>query len=169
MSEPFIGEIRLFAFNFAPRFWATCDGQLLSIAQNPALFSLLGTTYGGNGQTTFALPDLRGRVATGLGALSGGSNYTIGEAAGVESVTLLTTQLPAHTHPVAASTGAATTNVPSGAVLAAASTGVYASPASLVPTAMTTVAGSAQAHTNLQPGLVVNACIAIYGIFPSRN
>lgn len=169
MSEMFIGEIRLFAFNFAPKFWATCDGQQLPIAQNQALFSLLGTTYGGNGVTTFALPDLRGRVAVGYGSLQGGGSYVQGQAGGAETVTLLGSQLPMHTHPVAASTGAATTNVPTSAFPAAPPTGIYASATGLTSTAMTTGAGGGQAHSNLQPGLVVNACIAISGIFPSRN
>src|SRR4029450_14155051 len=100
MSEPFIGMIILVPYNFAPRGWAFCNGQILSIAQNTALFSLLGTTYGGNGQTTFALPDLRGRVAISGGQGPGLSNYTIGEQAGTETITLLTTQMAAHTHTV---------------------------------------------------------------------
>src|SRR5512132_2194680 len=98
MADPFIAEIRLFAGNFAPRGWATCDGQLLSIAQNTALFSLLGTTYGGNGQTNFALPDLRGRAAIHQGQGPGLSQYVLGEVGGLENVTLITTQIPAHTH-----------------------------------------------------------------------
>src|SRR3712207_3315813 len=112
MSEPFIGEIRMVGFNFAPRGWATCDGQLLSIAQNTALFSLLGTTYGGNGQTTFALPDLRGRAALHQGQGPGLTNRVIGEASGTETVTLTTNQMPSHSHGVNANSGEAGTKSP---------------------------------------------------------
>src|SRR5262245_64766586 len=118
MSEPFLGEIRMFGGNFAPRGWAFCNGQLLSIAQNTALFSLLGTTYGGDGQTTFALPNLQGRFAMHWGNASGLSPRTLGEVSGTESVTLLTSQLPAHTHPVAAISADGNTESPVGAVWA---------------------------------------------------
>src|SRR3954454_5741331 len=129
MSDPFIGELRLFGFNFAPRNWATCDGQLMSISQNTALFSLLGTQYGGNGQTTFALPDLRGRVPKHAGQGPGLSTYTIGQVGGTETQTLSASQMPAHTHAVAASTDDATTSQPGGKVPAAVGGGAYGGPA----------------------------------------
>jgi microcystin-dependent protein len=112
MSQPFLGEIRMFGFNFPPRGWALCNGQILSIAQNTALFALLGTMYGGNGQTTFALPDLRSRVPLHMGQGPGLSSYTLGQAAGSESVTLTTPQLPSHNHPVACNSDDATSGDP---------------------------------------------------------
>src|SRR5262247_1539362 len=118
MSEPFLGQIQPFGFNFAPTGWATCDGQILSIAQNTALFSLLGTTFGGNGQTTFGLPDLRGRVPIGQGQGPGLANYTLGQTGGQETVTLITSQMPQHTHSLVGVTEAGDTNVPTGAFLA---------------------------------------------------
>lgn len=170
MSQPFIGEIRPFAFNFAPRNWATCSGQVLSIAQNQALFSLLGTTYGGNGQTTFALPDLRGRTPIHLG-----TGYVQGQAAGVENVTLIASQLPSHTHTVMASADLAAASTPSGNVMGAKprfGADVYA--AGTNPTALSSAsAGPATAtggaHGNMQPSLTLNFCICLFGIFPSRN
>lgn len=172
MSEPFLGEIIMFGGNFAPRGWAFCSGQLLSIAQNTALFSILGTTYGGNGTTTFALPDLRGRVPIHPGQGPGLSSYVLGEAAGVENVTLLTTQMPAHTHVLTsnASTAAATDTLPTGNFLAsdnqytnASNTQMNANAVAIAPT------GGSQPHTNIQPFLCVNFIIALEGIFPSRN
>ena|SRR5438128_8975221 len=170
MASPFIGQITLFAGNFAPRGWAFCNGQLLSIAQNTALFSILGTTYGGNGQTTFALPDLRGRVPVHAGQGPGLSNYDLGQQGGAESVTLTTAQMPAHTHPANANDSAATTNRPGGGVPARG--GSYAD----APDGSTTLdpaavgsAGGDQPHTNVQPYTTLNYIIAIEGIFPSRN
>lgn len=159
MAEPFIGEIRCFGFNFAPTGWAQCDGQLLAIAQNTALFSLLGTTYGGNGQTTFALPDLRGRVGMHFG-----NNHVLGERAGEEAHTLLTNEMPAHAHGIGAGADQ-NTNRPANAV--AARGGVYTNSrnGSMSPTDN---AGGSQPHNNLQPYLVLNYCIALQGIFPSR-
>ena len=160
MSEPFIGEIRCFGFNFAPTGWALCDGQLLPISQNTALFSLLGTTYGGNGQTTFALPDLRGRVGMHLSA-----THVQGESAGEEVHTLSTQEMPAHTHGIPSGDDE-TTNRPSGAM--AARGGVYTKTPTGTMAAPTSSGGSLP-HNNLQPYLVLNYCIALFGIFPSRN
>ena len=171
-GDPWIGEIALVAFNFPPVGWATCDGQLLSIAQNTALFSLLGTTYGGNGQTTFALPDLRGRVPIHMGQGPGLTPYTIGEVAGTETVTLLSSQMPAHSHVVSASTLNGTSDVPTGAFPAKNAAGVP----SYVAAANANMAGSMigptggnQPHDNRQPFLTMNYIIALQGIVPSRS
>jgi microcystin-dependent protein len=164
MSEPFLGEIRLVGFNFPPMGWAFCDGQILSIAQNTALFSLLGTTYGGNGSTTFALPNLQGRVAMGTG-----NGHVLGESEGTERETLTVAQIPAHNHSLAASDQPQSTNKPSGALLTAG--GYYASgipDVTMNPQAIG-VAGSNQSHNNLQPYLVLSYIIALVGIFPPRN
>ncbi len=173
MQEPFIGSIVLFCGNFAPRGWALCDGQLLPIAQNTALFSILGTTFGGDGRTTFALPDLRGRVPLHPGSGPGLSNYTLGEAAGAESVTLISTQMPAHNHSVAApcSDSGPSTPSPVGAVAANQDqTPFYAASGSAAMAAATsTVAGGNQPHENRQPLLAINFIIALEGIYPSRN
>lgn len=179
--EPFIGQVCLFGFNFAPRGWALCDGQLMSIAQNQALFSLIGTTYGGDGRTTFGLPDLRGRVAIHQGQGPGLSPHTIGEMAGTENVTLLQTQMPMHNHLLMASSTTATTNNPNGGVMAVANSAIssgedvttqtYASApngAAMNPQSIS-AAGGNQPHTNMQPYLTMNYCIALAGIFPSRN
>lgn len=170
MSSTFIGEIRAFGFTFAPRGWALCNGQLMSIAQNTALFSLLGTTYGGNGQTTFGLPDLRGRAALHFGQGPGLSARSQGEVSGTESHTLLSTELPAHNHAVSqpTSSGEKTTNRPAGAVPARG--GAYSTGTPDGSSALTVgPAGGSQPHNNMQPYLVVNYCIALQGIFPSRN
>ncbi len=170
MSTPFIGQISMFGFNFAPRFWARCDGQQLSIAQNSALFSLLGTTYGGNGQTTFALPDLRGRVPLHWGQGPGLSPYAQGQQGGSPSVTLLTTQLPAHNHTVSGSTNAPTQGALTNAAWATAANIPYADTATGVMAAGALAnAGGSQSHNNMAPSLVVSYCIALSGIFPSRN
>jgi len=175
MATPFIGQIAIFGFDFAPRFWARCDGQLLAINQNQALFSLLGTTYGGNGQTTFALPDLRGRVPIHAGFGAGLPARTLGERAGVESVTLTSTQIPSHTHGLFGTTTTANRRLPAGKTLGTDSASVaeyYAAPGTNMTTlapASVSNAGSGQAHSNMQPFLVVNICIALSGIFPSRN
>jgi microcystin-dependent protein len=168
MSEPFIGEIRLLPFNFAPRGWAFCQGQILSIAQNTALFSLLGTTYGGNGTTTFALPDLRGRVAVSAGQGPGLSSYTLGQQSGVESVTLLTTQMPSHSHLVNCNSGDADSGTPLNKFPAGASSYSGSAGSTMNPGTIGNAGGS-QPHTNVQPLLVLNYCIALEGIFPSRN
>jgi microcystin-dependent protein len=163
MGTPFLGELKLASFNFAPKGWAQCNGQLLPINQNQALFALLGTMYGGNGQTTFALPDLRGRVPAHVAA-----SFSQGTALGEQSHTLTLSELPAHNHSVSASSQPGNQADPK--ILAEASN-VYSSPASLTtlaPGTITNVGGS-QAHENRQPFLVLNWCIALQGIFPSRN
>ena len=167
MSEPFLGEIRAFGFNFAPRGWAMCNGQLLPIAQNTALFSLLGTTYGGNGQTTFALPDLRGRVPVHMGQGHGLSNRIQGEQSGEENHTLIITEMPAHAHAQPASNAEQDTNRPGNAVPAKG--GVYAGSTDGTVMDASTPTGGSQPHNNMQPYLVLNYCIALQGIFPSRN
>ena len=173
MAEAYLGELRLFPYNFAPSGWAMANGQILSIAQNTALFSLLGTTYGGNGQTTFQLPDLRGRVPVSQGQGIGLTDYTLGEVTGSENVTLLTTQMPAHTHGVNANAAKATTASPIGnypASDASEVTAEYSSASSgQMNGNMIAQTGGSQPHTNLQPLLVLTWCIALQGIFPSRN
>jgi microcystin-dependent protein len=172
MSEPFIGQITIFGGNFAPRGWAFCNGQLLSIAQYSAVFALLGTTYGGDGQTTFALPNLQGRVAIGFGNGPGLSPRALGQSGGEENHTLVVTEMPAHQHTfaVAASNEAATANRPGGNILAEGT--IYSAPtaadATLGGVSAQTVGGS-QPHNNMQPYLAVNYIIALEGIFPSRN
>lgn len=165
-----IGTILLFGFNYAPRGWALCNGQLLPIAQNQALFSLLGTMHGGNGQTTFGLPDLRGRVPMGFGQGPGLSNYAIGETGGSETVTLTQAQLPAHTHTVNAAADA-TSKAPTGNLPATTGGGASYGPtvAGTMAAAMVQPAGSNLPHGNRQPYLVGNWCIALEGIYPSQN
>ena len=167
MAEPFLGEIRLMSFNFPPKGWALCNGQLLPINQNQALFALLGTMYGGNGQTNFALPNLRGRVPIHVG-----TGHSQGEAAGSTSVTINQQQLPQHTHLLQASTAPATPGLEAtNAVLAVATTPVFKAPQQ--PTALhsqsVTNVGGSQPHNNMQPYLALNFCISLQGIFPSRN
>lgn len=171
-QQPYIGNIMLFAGNFAPRGWVFCDGRLLSIANDTALYALLGTTYGGDGITTFAVPDLRSRVPIHQGTGPGLSNYVIGQQSGTETVTLLNTQIPIHTHPVAVSSSAASTGTPSSSVtLGVAAAEIYiADTADGVMNAQSiSVAGGSQPHDNLQPYLALNYVIAIDGIFPSQN
>ena len=167
MAEPFLGMIIIFGGNFPPAHWAFCNGQLMAINQNTALFSLLGTQYGGNGQTTFALPDLRSRVPLHFGQGPGLSAYSIGQQAGVESVTLSGAEMPAHTHSQPATSGDQTTNQPNGAVPARG--GFYAATPDSSQLAATTSSGASQPHQNLQPYLAVNYIIALQGIFPARN
>jgi microcystin-dependent protein len=178
MSDAFIGQIVGFGGNFAPRNWALCQGQIMSIAQNTALFSILGTTYGGNGQTTFALPDLRGRAPVSQGQGPGLSNYVLGEQTGSENVTLLSTQMPQHNHQLIAANTGATTPAPSGNFLAQANNpadqsdiNVYApsgTPAAMNPQAIG-FAGGSQPFSIIQPLLAINFIICIFGVFPSRN
>ena len=166
MSEPFLSEVKIMSFNFPPKGWALCNGQFLPINQNQALFSLLGTTYGGNGQTTFALPNLQARVPIHMS-----SGHTLGEAAGSTSVTLNITQLPAHTHAVQATNNAATSDDATNNVLGQAGQNLYtaySSPVAMASAAISTVGGNL-AHDNMMPYLVLSFCIALQGIFPSRN
>lgn len=173
MSEPFVGEIRMFAGNFAPRAWAFCDGQLLAISQNDVLFSLLGTIYGGDGRTTFGLPDMRGRIPVHAGTGPGLNQIRLGAKAGAENVSLTSNQMPSHDHNVSASSASATSNNPTGNVSANTTpTNIYstslATPQTMSPAAISTTGGS-QSHSNLMPSLCVNFIIALFGIFPSRN
>lgn len=176
MSEFFIGQVMMTGFNFAPRFFALCNGQLLPINQNQALFSLLGTQYGGNGTTNFALPDLRSRTPIGYASSVDPSwqppSVQIGQAGGVENVTLLSTNLPSHQHTAVGSTDAGTTRNPNGNMFASTSVPLYgAATGPQVPLSPLTIspAGGNQPHPNLQPYSVINFCIALSGIFPSRN
>jgi microcystin-dependent protein len=172
MANPFIAEIRIFAGNFAPNGWAFCNGQLFPISQNTALFSLLGTTYGGNGTTNFALPDLRGCSPMHQGQGPGLTNRTLGEQGGEETVTLNVGQLPAHSHPLTASTGAST-NTPTNSVLGQSAAKIYGPPGNLVPMAgvavLPTPTGNSLPHDNRQPYLALNFIIALQGIFPPRS
>jgi microcystin-dependent protein len=175
MASPFIAEITLFAGNFAPRGWAFCNGQLISIAQNTALFSLLGTTYGGNGTTTFGLPDLQGRLPMHPGTGPGLSNRVLGEKAGAETVTLTASQMPAHTHTVNIGAGGVADHAnPVGRYPATPASGTpYAGTggAQMAPGSGATLAssGGGLPHSNLMPSLCVNFIIAVQGVYPSRN
>jgi microcystin-dependent protein len=171
MADPFVAEIRMFGFNFAPNGWATCDGQFVPIQQNTALFSLLGTNFGGNGTSTFGLPNLQGSAPLHWGQGPGLSDYVVGETTGIGSVTLLTTEMPSHQHAVQANGRLAESVSPNGQNLARGESSAYtnATPnTSLSPLGMSNVGGS-QPHNNLQPYLVVNFCIALQGIFPPRS
>ena len=172
MADPFVAEIRLFPFNFAPRGWAWCDGQLLPLSQNTALFSLLGTTYGGNGKSNFALPDLQGRGAMHPGQGPGLSLHDLGETGGSETVTLLESEMPGHSHAVRASVQDATDRTVAGQMPATGiGVGMFA-PApgnvSLNPAAVTPGGGD-QPHNNLMPYLTFYFCIALQGVFPPRT
>ena len=173
MSEPFIGEIRMVGFNFAPQNWAFCDGSLMAISQNEALFTLIGTTYGGDGQQTFGLPDLRGRRFVHQGVDRTGASWVIGQTAGQENVTLSSGHLPVHTHVPTASSASGTAAVPTGAVWAAAQgTAVPYStqaPNILMNPGLVDPAGTSLPHENMAPYLVVNFIISLFGIFPSQN
>jgi microcystin-dependent protein len=171
MSDTFVGEIRMFAGNFAPAGWMFCEGQLLSISQNDILFALIGTTYGGDGQTTFALPDLRGRLPIHLGTRPAGSTFIIGQAGGQESVALTTSQIPMHTHVASASSGVGHLSEPQDALPAAdrdfaafsdQSANTFA-PAAVTP------AGGGVPHSNVPPFLCLNFIISLFGVFPSQN
>jgi len=173
MADPFVAEIRIFPFNFAPRGWAMCNGQLLPLSQNTALFSLLGTTYGGDGMSTFALPDLQGSVPLHPGQGPGLSLYDLGQVGGSEFVTLLQSEIPLHTHNVMASASTANRTAPAGNSVARATGAtpyipVGGATTSLAPEALS-VAGGGLPHNNLQPYLTLNFCIALQGVFPPRS
>ena len=174
MSEPFLAEVRIVGFNFAPRGWAFCDGQILPINQNQSLYSLLGTTYGGDGRTSFALPDLRGRTPIHVGRSDGGQEHREGQKSGEETHTLSANEMPQHRHVLHASATDGNQLLPNGHVLARAVSTIYQEnpPAgnriSMRPGTITNVGGS-QAHENMMPYLAVNYCIALQGLFPSRN
>lgn len=181
MSTPYLGEIRITSFNFAPKGWALCNGQLMSIQQNAALFSLLGTYYGGNGVQTFALPNMQSRIPIHMGTGNGLSTYVIGEQGGTENVTLLYNQLPLHNHLVNANSGYGTSTAPAGLFPAQTNGGTSSAPAAGqtdystgTPNATMNAAtigqqGGNQPHSNIQPYLTLNFVIALQGIFPSRN
>jgi microcystin-dependent protein len=175
MSQPFVGEIRMFGGSFAPAGWAMCDGQLMPISQNDTLFNLIGTTYGGDGQETFALPNLQSRIPVHAGQGPGISqSYQLGETGGVESVTLTINQIPIHTHPALCSTDFGQQPQPTGVFFAQPTTGTMftgAGQTPLVNMAPTTVAptGGSQPHDNMLPFLVITFIISLFGIFPSQN
>ena len=173
MSDQFVAEIRIFPFNFPPTGWAFCDGQLLPLSQNTALFSLLGTTYGGDGKSTFALPDMQGNAPMQPGQGQGLSERVLGELSGSETVTLLVSEMPFHTHSLMAGTDPANAQIPTSTVALTRSSGGNAfstSTAGLVLMApqIITPAGGSLPHTNMQPYLTLNFCIALQGIFPPR-
>ena len=169
MSDPYVGEIRMFAGTFAPYGWMFCQGQAIAIVDNEVLFTLLGTTYGGDGLDTFNLPDLRGRAPVHMGTAPSGTTYQIGEMAGVETATLTTQQMPAHTHPVPVSSKAGTSGSPVGTVPAAsAADALWGHGSSTETMTATTPAGGSQPHENMQPFLAINFIIAMGGVFPSQ-
>ena len=179
--DPFIGEIKMFGGNFAPSGWALCNGQLLPISQNQALFSILGTTFGGNGSSTFGLPNLQGQVPAHWGSAPGGTIYVIGETGGSENVTLLPTQIPAHNHLMGVSNVAGDISSPVSAIPAMVNTGSAKTPVTnalgytntapngTMPAATVSMTGGNQPHSNMQPFLCVTFIIALVGVFPSRS
>ncbi|MFZ7088824.1 phage tail protein [Curtobacterium sp. RRHDQ10] len=171
MSNPYVGEIRLFAGNFPPAGWMFCDGSVLPISENETLFTLIGTTYGGDGQETFQIPDLRGRIPVHMGQGAGLTSYTIGDTGGVETVTLTGAQTPSHTHQLTGSTSGATATSPTNGVWGTWPDGQYSvgtPDTALAPDVLAPV-GDAQPHENLPPYLVVNFIISLFGVFPSSN
>ncbi len=172
MSEPFLAEVRIVGFNFAPRGWAFCDGQILPINQNQSLYSLLGTTYGGDGRTSFALPDLRGRTPIHVGRSNGGGDHREGQKSGEETHTLAANEMPQHDHVLQVTNTTGNTDQAGGHVLAQAlGASVYGDFGTATPMAAGTVTnvGGGQSHENMQPYLALNFCIALQGLFPSRN
>lgn len=173
MSDPFLAEIRAFAFEFAPHGWAACDGQILPLSQNTALFSLLGTVYGGNGKSNFALPDLQGSAALGAGQGPGMSEYFLGQQSGSETVTLLESEMPVHTHGMRdhdLDLGELNAPSPERSLAQSANSTIYATASTLTamhPSALTPMGGSTP-HNNMMPYLTLNFCIALQGIFPPR-
>ena len=173
MVDPFVAEIRIFPFNFAPQGWALCNGQILALSQNTALFSLLGTTYGGNGQNNFALPDLQGKAPMHPGQGPGLSLRALGEQGGVQTVTLLASQIPLHTHGLRAVPDPGDTNLPTDNALARSSgASIYnaaTTPVVAMNAGVVAVVGGSQPHNNMQPFLTLNFCISLQGIYPPRN
>ena len=171
-TEPYIGQIMAFGGNFAPQGWALCDGSLLPISQYDALFNLIGTTYGGDGQTTFAVPDLRGRAALHQGQGPGLSSYSLGQSGGAEAVTLTANQLSPHSHPAMGHSGAGDNVHPAGAVWAGSSTNLYTAGAAAnaaMDATLIAPSGGSQPHDNMLPFLTLNFCIALEGIYPSQG
>jgi microcystin-dependent protein len=174
MADPFVAEIRIFPFNFAPKGWAFCDGQILPLSQNTALFSLLGTTYGGDGKSNFALPNMQGNAPMHPGQGPGLSLHDLGETGGSDTVSLLESEIPSHSHQLMSVAGfAGTNNDPTNEVLAKGDAGLqpYASPGALVNMADSAIApaGGDQPHNNMQPYLTLNFCIALQGVYPPRT
>ena len=173
MGQPYIGEIRMFAGNFAPVGWAFCDGSVQDISQNDTLFTLIGTTYGGDGQNTFNLPDLRGRLPVHMGQGSGLNNYVIGELTGSENIQLNYNHLPFHTHTLAAEAAGGTTAVssPTGAYVAGGSANLFGTtgPAQAMDAHAVSMAGGSLPHSNVMPYLCVSFIISLFGVFPSQN
>lgn len=171
MAQPYVGEIRMFAGNFAPAGWMFCEGQQLPISENETLFQLIGTTYGGDGESIFALPDLRGRVPLHNGTSSFGTTFQLAETGGAEEITLTVNQIPAHSHPLLATTDIANSGNPGNAMLSSTATGnkIYAATIPSVQLNNNSIAtvGGSQPHTNFQPYLCVNFIISLFGIFPS--
>ena len=170
MAQPYVGEIRMFAGNFAPAGWMFCEGQLLPISENEALFQLIGTTYGGDGQESFGLPDLRGRLPLHFGSGSSGTTYSLAEMSGVEQVTLTTQQIPVHNHPAGCLSTDGNSSSPSGGLPAANTTTVaYGAlpPQTAMNAASISATGGSQPHTNFQPYLCIDFIISLFGIFPS--
>jgi microcystin-dependent protein len=171
MGQPFVGEIRMFGGNFAPVGWAFCNGALMAIAENETLFNLIGTTYGGDGQQTFALPDLRGRLPIHMGTGGGLSTRVIGEMAGVETVTLISQQIPAHSHAALTVSGGGNQSTPQNGVWAGSSNSIYTSNAPSLPmnNSLIGAAGGSQPHENRMPYLAISFIISLFGIFPTQN
>jgi microcystin-dependent protein len=170
MAQPYVGEIRLFAGNFAPLGWQSCDGSLIPIEENEALYQLIGTTYGGDGQSNFAVPDLRGRTAMHFGTGASGVNHQVGETAGTEQVTLTSQQIPNHTHAFAASTSPGSVSGPQNAVLGSApgvTMFIRDAPGTPLPANLVAPSGGSQPHSNLMPTLTMKYIISLFGVFPS--
>lgn len=172
MAQPFVGEIRMVGFNFAPQGWAFCNGQLMAISENETLFNLIGTTYGGDGQSTFAMPNLQCRFPMHMG--TNGATYQIGQLAGEEQVTLTTNQIPIHSHVPKANSGTGTQSSPSGNVWAASTKFPYSSnpnqnPLAAMATQAVQSSGGSQPHDNMMPFLVINFVISLFGVYPSQN